>query len=155
MDSEDTDVLAYGDSGQREVRKKCQVLLGNVGPLYMSDEEEGADKNVSKDTTSVEMKGERGTRIVLLVYGWTTRYMRRLRRIRKEMCVTCFLRFFICFSATPMFEDSLNVIYARSACRKLVVSKKLNQYRNFQRCFILMHSYLWKSVLSVRCRCIN
>lgn len=49
---------ACGDSMQREVRNKWEVLLGEVNPLCTSHDKEGADDTVSRTTICLEATGE-------------------------------------------------------------------------------------------------
>lgn len=51
--------FAYGDSMQRGVQNKREDLLGDMDFLYLPDEKERADTDVSKNMSSVEMTGER------------------------------------------------------------------------------------------------
>lgn len=57
MDLKDATGLAYNDSMQCDVRNKRKALLGDVNPLYLSDEKEDADYKMSKNTVTVQMTG--------------------------------------------------------------------------------------------------
>lgn len=50
---------AYGDSMQHNVQNKHNALLRDLHPLYMCDEKEGADDNMSGITLIAEMIEER------------------------------------------------------------------------------------------------
>lgn len=47
-----------GDLLEREERNRREVLLGDVGPLYVSDEKEVDDDSLSRNTISVTTTGE-------------------------------------------------------------------------------------------------
>lgn len=55
MDSKDTAAFVYGDSLQRDVQNKREVLIGDIHSSYLSDEKENADDNVSKNMVTVDM----------------------------------------------------------------------------------------------------
>lgn len=59
VDLVNTAALAYEAAMQREGRNKHEALLGDLLPLYRTDEKEGADDNVSASKISVEMTRER------------------------------------------------------------------------------------------------
>lgn len=48
----------YGDSMQRDVQDKDEVVLHHMDPLYISDKNERAHDNMSIYTVAVEMAGE-------------------------------------------------------------------------------------------------
>lgn len=51
----DAVAFAYDGSMHHGVRKKHEVFLGDVNPLHMSDDKEGADNNVSRKTDTEKM----------------------------------------------------------------------------------------------------
>lgn len=60
MDLKDVVAFSYNNSKQIDVRNKRKVLLGNVNPLYLSDENENADDSMSKtkDTANMTEEGD-------------------------------------------------------------------------------------------------
>lgn len=52
------DVFAYRDLMQLDVQNKREVVLVDVDLLYLFDQKEGVDDNVSRNRTSVEMTAE-------------------------------------------------------------------------------------------------
>lgn len=58
VELKDAVVFAYGAYKYRNVGDKCKVLLGDVDPLYIFDEEKGADNNVFRNRIYVEMTEE-------------------------------------------------------------------------------------------------
>lgn len=63
--------FAYGDLMQCDVQNKPKLVLGDVGSLTISDEKNGADDNVPRNTDSAEMTGER-KKTFLWMYGPST-----------------------------------------------------------------------------------
>lgn len=58
--------FVYGDSIPCDVHSKRQALLGDVAYLYLSDEEESVDNNISGKMVTVEMT-EEAEKIVLSI----------------------------------------------------------------------------------------
>lgn len=55
-DTEDTSMVAYGDSMQGETWNRREILLWALDLLSVSDEEEGSDYNVPRNMIIVKMK---------------------------------------------------------------------------------------------------
>lgn len=56
--AEDAVAFAFGEWIQRNVQNELEVLLENVGSLYMSHDEDSADDSVSSNTVELEMTAE-------------------------------------------------------------------------------------------------
>lgn len=67
----DAVTFMYVASMQRAIQNNCKVLLGEVHPLYLSDEKESADDKVSRNMATVKVLGG-GTKVVLSINGLTT-----------------------------------------------------------------------------------
>lgn len=57
VDLNDAVVFAYGHTTQCKIRNKREALLGDVDPLYRSQEKESGDNNASRSTINVDMTG--------------------------------------------------------------------------------------------------
>lgn len=69
-DTEVKDVVAYasGDSMQRELRDKREVLREDLDPRYASDEKKDAEQKLSTNSGTRQMTGDRDGNTVMYVW---------------------------------------------------------------------------------------
>lgn len=58
IDRKNTAALEYGNSIQREVQNERELLSSDVHHLYISNEKDCSDKNVSKNKITLKMIGK-------------------------------------------------------------------------------------------------
>lgn len=85
----------HSDPLQFNVQNKRKSLLGDADQLYLSDEKHRVDKTGDKLCFLYTWR-ERRMKNALRIYGWTTRWMCRLRNVRIELvrsqyCLFCMI----------------------------------------------------------------